>query len=278
MTKDNTRTMLKNLIEVFGEDFSDELKKYVLKNTDYYLNEDKMNNLRYIIRDTLYDAENDLDYQEQHKDDKVTLNRRTKMMYFNKMPLPAYWYKPGMSKKEVDAHLEEYRDLWEDLEFGEIQYPMMETWHSLNEWNHEYSLDEIREMEETLEKNDTDSAHLLTELRMYRTPVYNLRHRYPIKIKEIIKTDNYRIDDDELCADMDLLLFNNEICPIIARYSIKGHSHGMTARGKKGFPSMTDDDEKLVEETFFRTILGKKVYEKNKDSHMILLNEAVKKV
>ena len=274
------KNLVKALVKLFGEDFPEETCNYLINNAEEYISEDSevYENIRYIARDLLYKAEDDLEYDKLAEKNTVSLDRKTKTMYFNEIALPAYWYHPGMKTSEVNAKLKEYHNLWRTLDFDDVKYPEMEAWHSLDDWLHDYTEEEIKAMEKTLERNDTDEAILLNDLKDMGMSVYALKDHYPVKIDTVESVDNYRIVDKELCGDATLSLFNGETCKVSMHYSINGHSEGMSALGKKGFPYMTDIDRKILEEAFFSNILGEKEYNLHKKNRMELVSRAVKKL
>ena len=249
------KKMMEALVKYYTEVLDDDLRNYIMKNRDIYFTDEKLEEIEdkisYLFSDDLFDAETDFDYIKIHKNDTVTLNKRKKIMFFNEWAVPAYWYKPGMSKKQVEENISRYKRIWYDIGADEIHYPLLESWHSLKEWRGEFKDETLAQMERDLECCDTEDALILADMMDMESSVFLVQQEYPTKIRRIIEITNRREDDKEKYADVTLELYDGSICMVCCHRNINGSSHGMTALDNKGFPMMSSRDEKLIAKEVF---------------------------
>lgn len=249
------KKMMEALVKYYTEVLDDDLRNYIMKNRDIYFTDEKLEEIEDkffgYFSDEIYTAETDFEFIREHENDTVTLDKRKKIMFFNEWAVPAYWYKPGMSKKQVEENISHYKSIWYNLGAGEIHYPLLESWHSLKEWHWEFKDEALARMERDLECCDTEDALILTGMMDMRSSVFLVQQEYPTKIRRIIEIKNQREDDKEKYADVTLELYDGSICRVCCHRNINGSSHGMTALDNKGFPMMSSRDEKLIAREVF---------------------------
>lgn len=198
------------------------------------------------LEDALDAISQKIEFEEEHKNDIVTLNQKKKIMYFNSHGVPAYWYSKDMTDDEIAYELSQYRRLWFDSGFVKFKYPLLETWASLDLWETYYKNPaDLQRMEKELERGDTDQARKLQSLRDCGFNIGRLYKVYPDKIKSIHNIHNRSTVNNEDAADITLELYNGENCDVRVRAN-KWGIIGMTALGPRGFPCMTDSDNQMI--------------------------------
>ena len=249
------RKILEALVRYECKDLDDDLKKHIQKSRNMYFTEETLEDLADTIRikmaDDIYTAEADLDYIDEHKEDAVTLDKRKKVMYFNDQPLPAYWYKPGMRKKEVEYNIDFYRDTWLMMGAGDVTYPLLESWHPLDEWKKDFPEEYFSQMERDLECGDTADAQTLVSMRVCGFSVFQVKEDYPAKIRKILEITNRHKKGDVVYADLTLDLYNGSTRKVRCHKNRSGSSFGIESIDGKGFPMMTRKDDDLIAKALF---------------------------
>lgn len=262
----------KELIDVLMREFDiempEETRKHIDKNFDRYFEDSFIDDLKNTISwkfDAIqYDAESDMEFEKAHENDKVELVKEARVMWFNDSAVPAYWYTENMSEEEISDRLSSYRHQWIKSGAGPVKYPELEQWHELHEWEREFTSEQLEKMERDLECCDTDDAQTLNFLRMMNTPVSMIMYQYPQKIDRILEvTNKFESDNGTRYANIKILLRDGTTCDIRAHASKNGSSAGMEAIGK-GFPIMTDQDNKKIEEEVFKDWWGFYTHPKHK--------------
>lgn len=258
------KKLAKILLECYGDFDNEKTETYLKDHLEDYFSEsffdDFEGKVKWDIHDLVYAAKRNMDFEEEHVNDTVTLDKRKKMMYFNDNGVPAYWYKPGMSKKEINENLQEYKGIWANADFADFKYPLLETWHPLSEWKKGFTEDMFAKMERDLECEDTDDARNLAAMRWSGNNVWRVQQDYPTKIKKILKIENRRETNEEKFADITLLLYDDSTCKVEVHTSNTGRFQGMKSLGDRGFPPMTQRDDELIEKEVFGFVREKRWY------------------
>lgn len=289
LTKEE-KDVFKKMFKVFTE-VDEETIEYIFKNPERFFDEETVSDIGYEIGYKLSDVAAAAEYEMAIKEKKtkydVHFDKRRKMLVFNDFEVPAYWYSPGMKKKEIDEYIDIYFDLFIDNNFSPFKYPLLEDWHPLEEWKEHYKDETIlKKMEKDLERDDTEDAHDLKDLFYRRTDIHAIERNYPSKVKEVENVSNFRIEPfkygkdtgwetEEIHGDVELVLTSGEKIKVDVHYDVKGHSHGMTSIDKKGFPYMTDKDEEKIKDAFWTALIGKEKYQEKKREGVEALKEEV---
>ena len=247
MEKTPTEELIRTLCACLAEDSNEEVIGYALSHeyfdTDFF---DELERVRYLIADRLSSAEKEIGFLKAHENDLVWLDRDTKRMYYNDMPVPAYWYSDDMSDEEVVSQLAGYRRMWLKNGLEPVWYPLLEEWHRLQRWEAEFEPEELRRMEKDLEAPCSEEAKVLRSLFDARVPIEAIRERYPFRIRKILKTENKKRSGTGASADVTCECYDGHIFRVHIRKD-KGLI-GISSLDGRGFPYLTDRDEKILME------------------------------
>lgn len=253
MFQQNNRIFVKTLIQKYAPDTPAEIIAYIDTNLNECFPETLLEELDDLIgariRNAVQEAADTYAYLNAHRNDLVSLDKETKEMKFNDCHVPAYWYRKKMSEKKINKRLDEFRHIWMELGFSEqIRYPMLESYYSLTQWIAEFGNQQefFNKAEKDLECMDTEEAQELYTALNRCSSLSQIRNHYPYRIKKIIRIENYMDDGHLRQADITIRLNDNRQCSIRAYATKDNGFRGMSALGRKGFPMMSERDEKMI--------------------------------
>ena len=241
------------LIEYFAPDQVEDssFMKYLTERLDSYFDysfyREMEEKLKWKVDDSLQSARNDYDFMTESSH-PVSVVPAEKIMRFGNYSVPAYWYKDGMSKKEIDDTLLRYKRIWENNGYDEMVYPLLQDWYPLHKWRDKYSEPLLAKMEIDLEAGTSKEAMRLYYLYSRRADMWEIDRVYPDKIKRILSISNRSGSGKEITADIQLLLFNGRECSIRVGTDSQGRHCSTTALTAPGFPQFTDQDDELIQQ------------------------------
>lgn len=248
--------LILQLLKFFAPDvyenpaFMQYLKERIESYFDYSFFREMEETLKWKVDDSLQKARNDYDFMTESSH-PVSVEPADNTMHFGEYTVPAYWYKDGMPQKEIDDIILRYKRIWEKSGFGEMIYPLIQDWHSLDLWKENYSEPFLARMEEDLESGTSKEAMRLYYLYSRRAAMYEIDRVYPNKIKRIISVSNKVGSGKKITADLQLLLHNGEECSVRVGTDSQGRHCSTTALTAPGFPLFTDLDDVLIQQALF---------------------------
>ena len=206
--------------------------------------------IKWKVEDSIQSARNDYEFISESSH-SVTLIPDEKLMRFGDYNVPAYWYKGGMQKKDIDDELLRYKRIWEKNGYGEMAYPLLQDWYPIDIWRKYYSETFLTRMEGDLEAGTSKEAMRLYYLYSRRASMRENERSYPDKIKRIITISNRSESGKEITADLHLLLYDDKECSVRVKTNRHGNLCSTTALTKPGFPLFTDHDEEMIQQALF---------------------------
>ncbi len=214
---------------------------------DYFFYREMEETIKWKVDDCLQSARDDYGFMSDPSH-PVSLVPEEKIMRFGKYTVPAYWYKDGMKKTEIDDTFLRYKRIWEKTGYGEMVYPLLQDWYPLELWREKYSESLLSGMEKDLESGTTEDAMKLYYLYSRRAGMREIYRVYPNKIKQIISISNRSGSGKEIKADLHLLLYNGRECSVRVGTDSQGRLCSTTALTAPGFPLFTDKDDELIQQ------------------------------
>lgn len=214
---------------------------------DYSFYREMEETLKWKVNDSLQSARNDYDFMTESSH-PVSVVQEEKTMRFGNYSVPAYWYKDGMPKKEIDDTLLRYKRIWENTGYDEMVYPLLQDWYPLHEWRDEYSEPLLAKMEIDLESGTSKEAIRLYCLYSRRADMWEIDRVYPDKIKRILSISNRSGSGKERTAELHLLLYDGRECSVRVGTDSQGRHCSTTALTSPGFPMFTDQDDELIQQ------------------------------
>lgn len=251
---------VKFLLRTFMDPYDESLANYILEHPEDYFDEEFLDDLKdkieWLVVEEIDRAESAANYEWSHINDNVTLDRTRGEMHFKKGKIgykecvvPAYWYRGNMSEEEINRKLSFYKKVWADVDYADdVKYPILMSWHNMREWESTFGKDyPFHKMERDLECCDTEEAKELYEAYTSGYAVFRIEDIYPYKLKKVVNVKNMWTDDGgDTHADMTLKLRDGTQCTVSVTLSKYGRITGMRALGPKGFPLMTERDNRLI--------------------------------
>lgn len=245
--------LIKHLLREFMEPYDEKLASYILDNPDRYFDDEFLDDLKdkvgWIIIEEINRADSDAEYAWKHLNDTVTLDKARGEMHFNDFVTPAYWYRSMMSEEEINRRLSFFKTVWAGADYRkDLKYPILMSWHDMSEWEAVFGKDyPFNRMERDLECCDTEEAKELYEAYTSGYAVFRIEDIYPYKLKKVVNVKNMWTDDGgDTHADMTLKLRDGTQCTVSVTLSKYGRITGVRALGPKGFPLMTERDNRLI--------------------------------
>ena len=205
------------------------------------------NQIEDLVLDRYWEYTEDL----KHRDDVLELDRETGTMKFNNDSVPAYWYNPEMSEDEIAGHLKEYRKIWSGLGYGEVRYPVLESFGKLFELE-EYGVSEtlLKKMERDLECLDTDEAQRLFQMMVSDKSPFDILEEYPDKLKDVLVYRYLGTKPESFYHGYEFYLIDlilKDGGSVQVEVGVIGNNvRSVSAVGAKGFPILTPGDEELI--------------------------------
>lgn len=248
--------LILQLLKFFAPDvyenpaFKQYLKERIESYFDYSFFREMEETLKWKVDDSLQKARNDYDFLTESSH-PVSVEPAEKTMRFGEYTVPAYWYKDGMPKKEIDDTLLHYKRIWENTGYDEMVYPLLQDWYPLHEWRDEYSEPLLAKMEIDLESGTSKEAMRLYCLYSRRADMWEIDRVYPDKIKRILSISNRSGSGKERTAELHLLLYDGRECSVRVGTDSQGRHCSTTALTSPGFPMFTDQDDVLIQQALF---------------------------
>ena len=252
---EETELMLQ-LVKYFDPDVYDDpaFMQYLMERLESYFDysffREMEETLKWKVEDSVQNAWNDYNFitESSHP---VSVEPAEKTMCFGKYTVPAYWYKDGMPRKEIEDTLLRCKRIWENTGFGEMAYPVLQDWHPLDRWREKYREPFLARMEKDLESGTSKEAMRLYCQYSRRAFIWEIDRVYPDKIKRIISISNRSGSGKERTADLQLLLHNGQECSVRVGTDSQGRHFSTTALTAPGFPLFTDQDDELIHQALF---------------------------
>lgn len=230
--------------------FMQYLKERMDSYFDYSFFREMEETLKWRVEEGLQSARNDYDFLAESSH-PVSVEPAEKTMRFGEYTVPAYWYKDGMPRKEIEDTLLRCKRIWENTGFGEMAYPVLQDWHPLDRWREKYREPFLARMEKDLESGTSKEAMRLYCQYSRRAFIWEIDRVYPDKIKRIISISNRSGSGKERTADLQLLLHNGKECSVRVGTDSQGRHFSTTALTAPGFPLFTDQDDELIHQALF---------------------------
>ena len=253
----NRKEIIKDLVDFFRIEVSDEEMNYIDQHFDEYFNNNFFKELfsSYAgrIEDIIAYAKYELDILKETEKNSVTFNPEKRTISFDGNEVPAYWYEKGMSDEQIREFLRKYKNMWIEAGFPVYKYPMLEEWYPLYAWEKEFSEDVLRHMERDLENPKSEDAKILIKLFLQKVAPDYVVYEYPSNIQKIIKIENETVDENGTrYADITMKIRDNKQRKVRVFATSDGSFRGMTALNHKGFPVMTSRDIRIIEKEVFK--------------------------
>ncbi|MBR1686719.1 MAG: hypothetical protein IJ708_16470 [Clostridia bacterium] len=243
-----------------NEAFTQYLKAHLDTYYDYGEIERIRNSLRWKMQECVHNAREDYDFLRDTVH-PVEVDVEKREIRFGAYVLPAYWCREGISPDEMEDIKLRYKRMWENQDYGEIRFPMLQNWHPLDAWRKRYSDALLQRMEEDLEAGTGDEAMKLYALYARRACIHELDWKYPDKIKAILSVDHRNDTETERTAELTLLLYDGSTCRVRVGTDRRGRYCSTTALTRPGFPMFTEADDKMIQETVFDQVPNGSQYE-----------------